>query len=168
MKTNQVQDGKKYVKTFVEAAFLEKLKYEMDTAEPNQKYAKYKGWLHYANLQRWQSQGWHFGYVNYMGTEQHCTCGLAVPINPPLASDIDLKIREQWKNLDLDITQLHKGHKKLPGFVGTSPAIIFNFNWIESTGQYLWDALCQKCGALSLNTFSGEVDAFVFKHNLEC
>jgi hypothetical protein len=42
------------------------------------KYGRFKAWLRYSNLNSWQKQKWHWGYVNYAGKEWHCTCGLVV------------------------------------------------------------------------------------------
>ena len=159
---------KRYVDTFVKPEFLEKLKKDMDEENSPKKYYKYKTWLHYANLQGWQNQGWHFGYVNYMGTEQHCTCGLVVDLQEPVTSDIEFGIRELWAGLDLDRVQLQTGHRNLPSLSGISPAILVNFEWVEANGFYVWDGICQVCGAIKKRMDSTGSDLYLRGHNLKC
>ncbi len=56
----------------VSADSLARLKRNMDAAEKEKKYSRYKAWAHYANLDIWQRQGHHFLYVS----------GPKVPIAP--------------------------------------------------------------------------------------
>jgi hypothetical protein len=90
-----VGSEKRYVDTYVDPAYLAQLKKAMDDEHSPKKYGKFKAWLHYANLQRWQNQGWHYAYLNYNGKELHCTCGLAVELNSK--SDINEDFQKKFQ-----------------------------------------------------------------------
>ena len=153
---------KRYVDTYVDPAYLASLKKAMDDEHSPKKYGKFKAWLHYANLQRWQNQGWHYAYLNYNGKELHCTCGLAVELNSK--SDINIYIQEKWAPLNLDLVQLQTGHRNLPSLKGQTSAILVNFNWIERGDFYTWDGVCQDCGQVSKEMKLWNIKNFYLEH----
>jgi len=162
MSNFSVGSKKRYVDTFVDLAYLEQLRKAMDDENSPKKYSKYKAWLHYANLQRWQNQGWHYAYLNYNGKEIHCTCGLAVELNSK--SDINIYIQEKWAPLNLDLVQLQTGHRNLPSLKGQTSAILVNFNWIERGDFYTWDGVCQDCGQVSKEMKLWNIKNFYLEH----
>jgi hypothetical protein len=156
----------KYTNTFVDPERLAKLKQEMDLENSPEKYHKYKMWLHYANLQSWQQQGWHWGYLNNSGREYHCTCGLVATING--ASDLSESVQQSLLRFDLDKVQRVRGHRRLPKFKGLVVAIFVDFKWDEPSELYLWSAICQKCGEFVVEEIPSSATAFVNKHNKQC
>ena len=156
----------KYVNTFVDPNYLAKLKVDMDLEKSPKKYYKYKTWLHYANLQSWQQQGWHWGYVNNSGREYHCTCGLVAPIGGE--SDLSPANVDRLNALKLDEVQRITGHRRLPNFDELVVAIFIDFSWDESTGIYFWSAICQKCGEYVINEEPNLASSFVDSHNRGC
>jgi hypothetical protein len=163
-----VGSKKRYVDTYVDLAYLEHLRKAMDDEHSPKKYSKYKAWLHYANLQSWQEQGWHFAYLNYMGKELHCTCGLVVPIGNTVTSDIKEGVRKRWAGLNLDRVQLQTGHRNLPSLIGTTTAILVNFKWIEDGDYYIWDGICQGCGEYLVEMKGEEIKKFLNNHKENC
>jgi hypothetical protein len=150
-----------YADVFVSKELLEKLKREQDAAPKNQRYGRFKAWLHYANLKSWQGQGWHFNYLNYMGTEHHCTCGLIVPVDAkPEFTELSA--------LDLDSVQRARGHRRLPQLAGESVAFIYDYKWMEEKGVYYYKALCQICAAHTGLLPGDDADDFVDGHNRNC
>ena len=163
-----VGSKKRYVDTYVDLAYLEQLRKAMDDEHSPKKYSKYKAWLHYANLHSWQEQGWHFAYLNYMGKELHCTCGLVVPIENTVTSDIKKGVRKRWAGLNLDRVQLQTGHRNLPSLIGTTTAILVNFKWIEDGDYYIWDGICQGCGEYLVEMKGEEIKKFLNNHKENC
>jgi hypothetical protein len=157
---------KKYVNTLVDSKLLEKLKNEMDAEKAPNKYGKYKVWQHYANLQAWQQQGWHFAYINNAGKEMHCTCGLAVAYKSK--SNLSTEVLNKLAAIELDQVQRIKGHRNFPRLNGRSTAIIINLIWVEEDGHYLWDVICQGCGESALTEPEIKAKEFVAKHNKTC
>lgn len=160
--------NKRYVDTRVNPAYLERLQKAMDEEHSPKKYFKYKAWLHYANLKSWQEQGWHFAYLNYMGKELHCTCGLVVSTEILPTSDIEPNVLEKLNGFRLDPVQLQTGHRALPSLASSSVAILVNFKWVEEKDCYVWDGICQNCGEYSLGLKGREIMIFENKHNLNC
>jgi hypothetical protein len=160
-----VGSEKRYVDTYVDPAYLASLKKAMDDEHSPKKYGKFKAWLHYANLQRWQNQGWHYAYLNYNGKELHCTCGLAVELNSK--SDINIDIQEKWAPLNLDLVQLQTGHRNLPSLKGQTSSFLVNFSWVEKGDFYTWDGICQGCGKSSTAMTNPAVHLFKRTH-LSC
>ena len=74
-----VGSKKRYVDTYVDPAYLASLKKAMDDEHSPKKYGKFKAWLHYANLQRWQNQGWHYAYL--ITTVRSFTAHVGLPWN---------------------------------------------------------------------------------------
>ena len=150
-----------YANVFVEASLLERLKKDQDEAKGMARYGRFKAWLHYANLQSWQSQGWHFNYLNYSGKELHCTCGLIVPIDAkPEFTELGA--------LDLDSVQRARGHRRLPQLAGESVAFIYDYEWMAEKGVYYYKALCQICNAHTGLLPGADADEFVNAHNQSC
>ena len=152
---------KKYVDVSVSDELLERLEREKQQAEGMARYGRFKAWLHYANLRRWQGQGWHFSYVNYAGKELHCTCGLSVPI------DYVADLQEESK-LNLDLVQRTYGHRRLPSLTGVTVAFIIDFTWLEDKGAYWFRSLCQVCGASTGYEPPAVAVKFERQHNKSC
>jgi hypothetical protein len=152
---------KKYVEVSVSTDLLEDLHSKMDGETGMAKYARYKAWLHYANLNSWQQQKWHWGYVNYAGKEWHCTCGLVV------AMDAVAEVGG-LAGLELDAAHRARGHRSLPEFGEVVVAFIYDYKWMEELGVYYFDAFCQVCGDYVLTRPGKEADMFADIHNISC
>jgi hypothetical protein len=152
---------KKYVQVSVSTDLLEDLHSRMDGESGMAKYGRYKAWLHYANLNSWQHQKWHWGYVNYAGKEWHCTCGLVV------AMDAVAEVGG-LAGLDLDAAHRARGHRSLPEFGEVVVAFIYDYKWMEELGVYYYDAFCQVCGDYVLTRPGKEADMFADIHNISC
>ena len=152
---------KKYIDVSVSAQLLEDLRSKMDGETGMYRYGRFKAWLHYANLDSWQQQKWHWGYVNYEGKEWHCTCGLVIAMGA---------VHEVGglEELELDAAHRAKGHRKLPEFGEVVVAFIYDFNWMEELGVYYFDALCQVCGDYVQTRPGKEADMFTQIHNKSC
>ena len=152
---------KKYVDVRVSDEKLRDLKREQDAAVGMARYGRFKAWLHYANLNSWQAQKWHFAYLNYGGGELHCTCGLVVEVGaaPEISS---------MGKLNLDAAHRAKGHRKLPEFGEVVVAFIYDYKWMEELGVYYFDAFCQVCGDFVLERPGKEADMFADIHNISC
>jgi hypothetical protein len=161
-----VGSEKRYVDTYVDPAYLAQLKKAMDDEHSPKKYGKFKAWLHYANLQRWQNQGWHYAYLNYNGKELHCTCGLAVELNSK--SDVNEDFQKKWAPLNLDPVQLQTGHRNLPSLKGQTSAFLVNFSWVEMGDFYTWDGICHYCGEFSGKMRIKEIENFFNNHSKNC
>jgi hypothetical protein len=152
---------KKYVDVSVSDELLTRLKREQDAAVGMARYGRFKAWLHYANLNSWQHQKWHWGYVNNAGKEWHCTCGLVV--------EMDAKPEVKGlAQLELDAAHRAKGHRKLPEFGEVVVAFIYDYKWMEELGVYYFDAFCQVCGDFVLTRPGKEADTFAEIHNISC
>ena len=152
---------KKYVQVSVSNDLLEDLHSKMDGETGMAKYARYKAWLHYANLNSWQHQKWHWGYVNYAGKEWHCTCGWVV------AMDAVAEVGG-LAGLELDAAHRARGHRALPEFGEVIVAFIYDYKWMEELGVYYYDAFCQVCGDYVLTRPGKEADMFADIHNISC
>jgi hypothetical protein len=155
---------KKYADVSVTESLLNRLERDKQEAVGMARYGRFKAWLHYANLKRWQNQGLHFRYLNNDGKEHWCTCGLIVPIG----SEADVK---GLAELDLDEVHGAFGHRNLPSLRGRTNAFIYNFLWVEdvgakhfSHGVYHFSALCQACLAHVKDVPGTEADTFVAAH----
>jgi len=155
---------KQYARVSVSEELLVQLKRDQDKAVGMARYGRFKAWLHYANLQRWQSQGLHFRYLNNEGKEHWCTCGLIVPIG----SEADVKGLEE---LDLDQVHVASGHRNLPSLKGSTNALIYDSSWVEGSadkhfnhGTYHYSAICQTCLAHVKDLPGVDADAFVAEH----
>jgi hypothetical protein len=153
---------KKYSNVKVSERLLDRLKKEQDEAEGMARYGRFKAWLHYANLKRWQEQGWHFNYLD-SGSElkSYCTCGLTVGID-------DEPEVNGFEELKLDLVQGTRGHRNLPSLEGGCVAFIYDYKLMEVDDQYFYTALCQSCGSFTELLPGGEADAFVNRHNQAC
>ena len=155
---------KQYASVSVTESLLNRLERDKQEAVGMAKYGRFKAWLHYANLKRWQNQGLHFRYLNNDGKEHWCTCGLIVPIG----SDPEVK---GLAELDLDQVHLASGHRNLPSLRGQTNAFIYNFLWVEdvsakhfSHGAYHFSAFCQACLEHVKDLPGADADAFVAAH----
>ena len=151
----------KYAEVSVSKDLLERLKKEQNEAEGMARYGRFKTWLHYANLQSWQAQGWHFNYLNYNGVELHCTCGLIVPI------DAEAELNG-FAELTLDRVHRALGHRNLPSLRGESVAFIYDYEYKDTKGVYFYKALCQKCHAHTELLPGKGARWFVDEHNKSC
>ena len=151
----------KYAKVKVTKRLLASLEKDKDEAVGMARYGRFKSWLHYANLQSWQEQGWHFNYQNYNGVESHCTCGLAI------ASDADPEIGG-LEGLKLDPLHRASGHRYLPALKGVCVAFIYDFEWMEDKGIYFYKALCQKCRSHTELISNQDARLFEDEHNGAC
>ena len=152
---------KKYKDVSVSAQLLEDLHGKMDGEVGVRKYGRFKAWLHYANLDSWQQQKWHWGYVDYEGKEWHCTCGLVIPIGAKAEVD-------GLAQLDLDAAHRARGHRSLPDFGEVVVALIYDYKWMEERGVYYFDAFCQVCGDYVLERPGRQADMFADIHNISC
>lgn len=152
---------KKYVDLKITDEKLEELRSKMDGQVGMAKYGRYQAWLHYANLNSWQNQKWHWGYVNYEGKAWYCTCGLIVPMDEA-AEVVGLE------GLVLDLAHRTKGHRKLPNFEQPVVSFIYDYKWMKIFEVYYFDAFCQVCGDSVQERPGLEADAFADAHNTSC
>jgi len=153
--------AKKYVDVKVTEKTLDRLKREQEDAIGMAKYGRFKAWLHYANLNSWQQQKWHWAYINYASESWHCTCGLVVP----MSAEVEVVGAD---SLNLDEAHLAKGHRKLPNFEEVVVSFIYDYKWMEDLGVYYYDAFCQECGDHVLERSGKEADLFTELHNISC
>jgi len=153
--------AKKYLDLKITDETLEELHSKMDGEVGMAKYGRFKAWLRYSNLNSWQKQKWHWGYVNYAGKEWHCTCGLVV------AFDAVAEVGG-LQALKLDAAHRARGHRKLPEFGEVVVAFIYDYKWMEDIGFYYYDAFCQGCGDYVLERPGREADMFADIHNISC
>jgi hypothetical protein len=160
-----------YQSVQVSPATLLELKQEMDSAQGEKKYYRFKGWLHYANLDRWQRQGHHFHYLTDCsdgGKKLLCTCGLF--IEEPLEDEVSIsqRIKSKLSDFNLDLVQMARGHRSLDDFSSSTAALIFNFIWDSKIGDYLWSSYCQICGEVLVEKSNDVAKAFTQSHNASC
>jgi len=160
-----------YKKVVVTEAKLEKLKDEQNKVEGMHKYARFKAWLHYANLQSWQGQGHHFHYLSGDNAD-HCTCGLVLHENgssdEEIAVVISKSVQDKLDGLNLEQIQKVRGHVGLPSLKGETVALIVDYIYREELDYYLWTAICQQCGEYVVGVRDTEADSFVKSHNSIC
>jgi hypothetical protein len=160
-----------YENVVVTEACLRKLKAAQDAAPNEEKYFKFKAWLHFANLKRWQEQGHHFHYLSGQGSS-HCTCGLSLNKNSKgdeeIAVVISRDVATKLESLELDEIQVVRNHKNLPSLRGISVALIVDYIWRDDLNSYLWTAMCQECGDLVVEVPNGQAKVFVIEHNKKC
>ena len=166
VRTYLTMSEKKYVDTSVTDEQLKELKKAQDEEKSSNAYYKFKAWLHYANLQSWQGQRWHFAYVNYCGDEMRCTCGLAVPINN--RSDLKPEVSKKLGVLNLDLVQKSTGHRQLPTFEGQVDAFIYDYSYVGGLAMYNYHCLCQRCGEHLSNQSGSEANTWCKFHNQVC
>jgi len=136
------------------------------------KYAKFKQWLHYANLNSWQKQGHHFHYLTDVSFERKrwiCTCGLYLDEGDSadertISRDIALKLGQRL----LDRLQTIKAHRSFEDFRSPICALIIDFVWEPKVGDYLWTAYCQECGEEVVESRNEVAKKFVQDHNSQC
>ena len=150
---------------------LEKLKDEQDKAEGMHKYGRFKAWLHYANLQSWQRQGYHFRYLSGQNAE-FCTCGLALHENGTADQEtavvISKIVEAKLDLLNLEQIQKVRGHVGLPSLKGETVALIVDYIYREDLNDYLWTVICQQCGEYEVDLLNMDAYAFVGTHNKIC
>ena len=152
----------RYTDVRVSESLLARLKKEQDDAEGMARYGRFKAWLHYANLKRWQDQGWHFHYLtNGSDLTAFCTCGLEVGND----EEPDVVGHER---LNLDRVQRAYGHRNLPSLKGQAIAIIIDFQWLDGKGAYWFHAFCQGCGAGTGLRSPETAKKFCDAHNQSC
>ena len=160
-----------YENVVVTEELLGKLKAAQDAAPNEAKYFKFKAWLHYANLKRWQRQGYHFHYISGQASS-HCTCGLMLNENgqgdQEIAVVISRAVAKKLAVIDLEDLQTIRQHRNLPSLRGIAVALIVGFIWREDLNSYLWTVICQQCGAFEIEIFNVEAQAFVKAHNKAC
>ena len=152
---------KSYVDVSVSDETLTKLKRAQNEAEGMAKYGRFKAWLHYANLNSWQNQKWHWGYVNHCGEEWRCTCGLVIPMGAKHEVT-------GLEHLELDAAHRARGHRSLPNFGEQVVAFIYDYKWMEERGVYYFDAFCQVCGDSVKERPGKDADLFAQIHNISC
>ena len=160
-----------YENVTVTEAQLNRLKADQYAAEGMQKYYRFKAWLHYANLNRWQGQGHHFQYLSSQGAI-HCTCGLTIYSDgreaDALAVRISDEVASKLEHLNLSELQKTRGHKKLPSLQGRTTAITVDYVWAEERDEYLWTVICQGCGAHEVEVLGRDAQVFEDAHNKSC
>ena len=158
-----------YKDTSVSAELLAECQEEKQQATGWGKYAKFKVWLHYANLDRWQRQGHHFHYLTDVSDKKKkliCTCGLYLNEGDEIKAEvIDSSIALKAGDLELDQVQITKGHRSLDDFKSKTCALLVNYVWRAEIGDYLWTAFCQECGEIVVELRNEEAKAFVTTHN---
>ena len=161
-----------YKEVRVPAELLAECEREKKLATGWGKYAKFKQWLHYANLDRWQKQGHHFHYLTEVGQERKqiiCTCGLYMVEGEELEDlVIEKSLALRVGELLLDRLQTVKGHRSLDDFKTLTCALIVDFVWKSEIGDYLWTAYCQECGDLVVQQRNESAKSFVDAHNAKC
>ena len=161
-----------YKEVRVPAELLAECEREKQLATGWGKYAKFKQWLHYANLERWQKQGHHFHYLTEVGQERKqliCTCGLYVVEGVELEDlVIEKSLALRVGELLLDRLQTVKGHRSFDDFKTPTCALIVDYVWKSEIGDYLWTAYCQECGDLVVEQRNELAKSFVNAHNAKC
>lgn len=160
-----------YQEVQVPAKTLVELKAAMDSAEGMKKYGRFKAWLHYANLDRWQKQGHHFHYLTDVSENSRkllCTCGLFVEGEIDDAFTIPDSMAFKLSEFLLDRVQTARGHRDLEDFSSPICSLIIDYKWEKSIGDYLWTAYCQECGAVVVEVRNEVAKKFVKAHNSEC
>jgi len=144
---------------------LRELRQAIDDSVSEQKYDKYKAWLHYANLDRWRSQGHHFFYMTIRKGKTDwmvCTCGLSVSMEGDHAllriSAINLG---KVSHLNLDALQTIEGHRAFKEKIPIC-ALITSYTFV---GRYLWSAYCQVCGEIVNQVSNQAAKRFTHTHN---
>jgi len=160
-----------YEDVVVTTEYLRQIKAELKTADDPAKYGLFRSSLFYGNLRRWQRQGWHCVYTNGEGAE-HCTCGLVLHENGTVDQEIAVVISTNvQRKLDgIELEQIHqvRGHIGLPSLKGETVALIVNFIYKEDIKDYLWAAICQKCGVYEVEVKNADAQSFVKTHNRIC
>ncbi len=160
-----------YCDVDVSSDLLARLRREMDEAKKEQKYNKYRPWLYYANLDRWQRQGFHSFYIEGPNGSC-CTCGLVVGSEATEgavpATLVDQHVANSLAHLNLDPGYFVQGHVNLPSLRGKTVALVVDYKWHEDLGEYLWDVICQKCAGCELQISQADARAFVKSHNARC
>jgi len=160
-----------YEDVVVTTEYLRQIKAELKTADDPAKYGLFRSSLFYGNLRRWQRQGWHCVYTNGEGAE-HCTCGLVLHENGTVDQEIAVVISTNvQRKLDgIELEQIHqvRGHIGLPSLKGETVALIVNFIYKEDIKEYLWAAICQKCGVYEVEVKNADAQSFVKTHNRIC
>jgi hypothetical protein len=161
-----------YQNVVVTEAKLDKLKKEQEEAvKGTAKYGRYKAWLHYANLQSWQRQGYHFRYLSGQNAE-FCTCGLALHENGTADQEtavvISKIVEAKLDLLNLEQIQKVRGHVGLPSLKGETVALIVDYIYREDLNDYLWTVICQQCGEYEVDLLNMDAYAFVGTHNKIC
>jgi len=160
-----------YEDVLVTAEYLKQLKAEIRAADVRAKYGLFRSSLFYGNLRRWQRQGWHCVYTNGPGTT-HCTCGLVLNENgttdQEIAVVISNAVQAKLDGIQLEEIHLAHGHLELPSLKGETVALIVDYVYKEDISDYLWTAICQKCGDHQLEVTNAEAKKFVNSHNKVC
>lgn len=150
---------------------LRKLKAEQHSAPDMQKYGRFKVWLHYSNLKRWQKQGHHFHHLSGENAE-HCTCGLVLhengTSNQEIAVVISKNVQVKLEGIELEQIQMVRGHVGLPLLKGETVALIINFNYNDELNEYSWTVICQQCGDYQVEIKNMDAKSFVKTHNKIC
>jgi hypothetical protein len=147
------------------------LKRELDDAPNENKYYKFRTWLHHANLDNWQRQGHHFQFLTQAGGEEEkliCTCGLFVEGQLKAGEEIHSGLAAQLSTYSLDQVQIAKGHRSLDDFKSETVALIFSYLYEPELDRYLWSAYCQVCGEVLIERKNDEAKKFVRDHNSAC
>jgi hypothetical protein len=161
-----------YKEVRVSAKLLAECEAEKQLATGWGRYTKFKQWLHYANLDRWQKQGHHFHYLSDVSNERKqmiCTCGLYITEggdleNLVIGNPLAMKVSE----LLLDRLQTVKCHRSFDDFKTLTCALIVDFVWKPEVGDYLWTAFCQECGDVLVEVRNEVAKGFVEAHNRKC
>ena len=154
-----------YEKIDISDERLASLHRDMEKATKEQKYGRFKAWLHYANLKRWRNQGLHFWYLSGPDSK-HCTCGLIIGLEG--TQEAEKLGYTEIGGLKLDKVHIYRGHRNLPSGRGITVALITSFEYREDLKDYLWNVFCQECGEVSLKMFLLEAKEVVKEHNKRC
>ena len=163
-----------YDDVYISDKELSKMKQNLDDAPNEKKYAYSRTLLYYGNLARWQKQGFHYLYSNH-NSGAHCTCGLILSLPDSPVEDsgdvteaaifINEKVAKKVAKWKLTRLAMVKGHRNIPQVKEPTVALIVQFEYNKSIGDYLWDAYCQECGAQVERVSSETAKGFVQEHN---
>lgn len=146
---------------------------EKEKAAGPAKFGRFKAWLYYSNMRRRQIQGLHENSVVDISAQGirtiHCVCGLC--FRESELEDFEIlspTVKRKIKDLRLDEIQVVKGHRNLEDFKSKTVALIVDFLWVPSIGDYVWTAFCQECGKQTKKVVNSKAKAFVVSHNDSC
>jgi len=144
---------------------LRELRRAFRNSVAEEKYYKFRAWLHYANLDRWRSQGHHFYYLTCGTTKTDrmiCTCGLSVGIEGDhRLIRIPSLVARKVSHLELDSLQSLEGHRDSITKEQVSTLIV-EYEW---QGRALWTAYCQVCGEIVSRVSNRRAKSFVRAHD---
>lgn len=165
-----------YEDNLVTKEYLEKLEEDFNNAEGMARFGRWKAKMHYLNLQSYQGSGEHFVYLRGAGDEgttEYCPCGLVIAEEPVQGSVeriavTDPKVLKKLESISLHPLQLTVGHRNYdePEKVLTAFTLFAHID--NDNGMYVFDVICQGCGANHIGLEKPARDKFLKQHNEKC